>query len=184
MTDKFQKPIAPRIIGGKRKGLKLYVADHIRPITDRMKQSLFDHLGDKVVGTMVLDIYAGSGSLGLESLSRGADHVTFVETDPHTLDKNIKKMDVANQTKVFAQPFDKFIRNHRMKYDLIFVDPPYEDVEQLELHKFGKLMNEEAILVFKLPKPYMLPNLVTMPIVHEKLFGNNKIIIVGKSNPT
>ena len=112
-----------------------------RPITDRVKQSLFDVLQkyDLPAGKTVADLFAGVGSLGLESLSRGATFVTFVEQNPKIvpiLEKNIEKAGFAEQSKVIrADAFRiKLSVNAEQsqsatadKYDLVFVDPPYVD---------------------------------------------------------
>ena len=107
--------------------------DASRPITDRVKESLFSVLYkyDLPSGKMVADLFSGVGSLGLEALSRGAEFVTFVEKDVKiikTLEKNIEKADFVKRSKVIRADAFKIgapVSFDRQKYDLIFVDPPY-----------------------------------------------------------
>jgi len=132
-----------RIIAGTRRGMNLFSPPgrESRPITDRVKESLFNVLQkyDLPAGKTVADVFAGVGSLGLEALSRGAEFVTFVEQNSKIvpiLEKNIAKAGFVKQTKVIrtdAFRIDLSIdAEHRRsttadKYDLVFVDPPYVD---------------------------------------------------------
>jgi len=122
-----------RIISGKFKGRTITSLNSkfIRPMTDRVRVNLFDILTNKIDfnGIKVLDIYSGSGSLGLECLSRGADEVHFVERNfiiYKNLLKNIKSLDVEDQCKIFKMEALKFSRmEEHERYDLIFADPPF-----------------------------------------------------------
>jgi len=124
-----------RIIAGSKKGMKLLSPNtqSSRPITDRVKESLFSVLYkyDLTDGTTVADLFCGVGSLGLEALSRGAEFVTFVDKDPKIiaiLDKNIERADFANESKVIRANAFKIgasVGSGVEKYDLVFVDPPY-----------------------------------------------------------
>lgn len=104
-----------------------------RPITDRVKESLFSVLYkyDLPSGAVVADLFCGVGSLGLEALSRGAEFVTFVEQDPEiisVLKKNIEKADFVKESKVIKTNAFKIgvsLNPDRQKYGLVFVDPPY-----------------------------------------------------------
>ena len=122
-----------RIIAGKKRGMKLLSpkSDVSRPITDRVKESLFSVLYsyDMPKGKIVADLFCGVGSLGIESLSRGAEFVTFVEKDPRVitiLKKNVDKADFGDVSKIIKTDAFKIGApvQHR-EYDLIFVDPPY-----------------------------------------------------------
>lgn len=122
-----------RIIAGKKRGMKLLSpkTQVSRPITDRVKESLFSVLYkyDLPAGKRIADLFSGVGSLGLEALSRGADFVTFVEQDPRiiaTLKKNIEKAGFVKESKVIrANAFSLGAPVNELCYDLVFVDPPY-----------------------------------------------------------
>ncbi len=122
-----------RIIAGTKRGMKLLSpkGDVSRPITDRVKESLFSILEryDLPGGAIVADLFSGVGSLGLESLSRAAAFVTFVEKDPKViaiLERNIEKSGFVKKSKVIrADAFKVGAPVDKQKYDLVFVDPPY-----------------------------------------------------------
>jgi 16S rRNA (guanine(966)-N(2))-methyltransferase RsmD len=127
-----------RIIAGTKRGMNLFSPPGLdsRPITDRVKEALFNVLQkyDLPAGKMVADLFAGVGSLGLEALSRGASFVTFVEHNPKIvpiLKRNIEKAGFVEQSKVIRA--DAFrIDLEQSRYDLAFVDPPYVDSAQTQ----------------------------------------------------
>lgn len=149
-----------RIIAGKFKGRIITVPNSkfIRPMTDRVRVTLFDILSNKIdfYGKKVLDLYSGSGSIGLETFSRGAEIVHFVEknfTILKTLSRNIELLRVANQARVFKMEAMKFSRLvEHSKYDLIFADPPffkddiYEVVENLKQNNF---LNTDGLIIIQ-----------------------------------
>ena len=124
-----------RIIAGAKRGMKLFgpKTDVSRPITDRVKESLFNVLYKYGIpeGKTAADVFSGVGSMGLEALSRGAASVVFVEKDPAitaVLKKNIEKAGFVNQSKVIKADAFKVgaaLGFDGRKYDIIFVDPPY-----------------------------------------------------------
>jgi 16S rRNA (guanine966-N2)-methyltransferase len=137
-----------RIIGGTRRGLKLAevgdgdAAAHLRPTSDRVREAIFNLLinahGNPVSGARVLDLFAGTGALGLEALSRGAAEVTFVDDGAKALAlmrANIAKMRVEGETRVLRQDARRLPPNPAAPYDLVFLDPPY-----------GKAMGEAALV--------------------------------------
>ena len=122
-----------RIITGKARGLRLNVPKNydVRPTADRVKESLFNIIGSKVLGAAVLDLFAGSGNLGLESWSRGARFVQFVDNSRTSLqltDSNIRKCRAEADCKVLkhdAEAAVELLYKQGQRFDLIFVDPPY-----------------------------------------------------------
>lgn len=128
-----------RIIGGSHRGLALAEvgagdpAAHLRPTSDRVRESLFNLLqhrpgGDPVPGARVLDLFAGTGALGLEALSRGAAHVTFVDDGvaARALQRrNIERMRAMGATKVWRRDATRLGENRGAPFTLVFLDPPY-----------------------------------------------------------
>jgi len=128
-----------RIIAGRFKGRKLvsFQAGHLRPTTDRVKESLFEKLMGFIPEARVLDLFSGTGSLGLEALSRGAKKVVFVEKNGKSLkilNKNIALLGIKDEVQVVRENVFKFIKKwNGAPFDLLFVDPPFT---QKIAHKF------------------------------------------------
>ena len=123
-----------RIIAGAFKGRRLEVMDlqGLRPTTERVRETVFNWLGSQVVGATVLDLFAGSGALGLEALSRGATEVTLVEKDRDNADllsKTVKSLPDLGGASALVHCTDAlaFLKNlpSGPRYDLIFLDPPF-----------------------------------------------------------
>ena len=136
-----------RIIGGKFKSTALAnigkgdEGAHLRPTTDRVRESLFNVLTHgnypEIEGTNVLDLFAGTGALGLEALSRGAATVQFVDDGVKSnalIKQNIQTLNVRDQTKIYRRNATKLGENRTEPFNLIFLDPPY-----------GKGLGEKAI---------------------------------------
>jgi 16S rRNA (guanine966-N2)-methyltransferase len=146
-----------RIIAGTKRGMKLFspTTDVTRPITDRIKESLFNVLAnyELLQGARVADLFSGVGSLGLEALSRGAVFVTFVEKDAEVLEvleKNIAKAGFAAQSRIVRASAFRVgapVGPEGQRYDLIFVDPPYATTREVGEHSslaelFGVLQDQ------------------------------------------
>ena len=122
-----------RITSGDLKGRYINVpkSELIRPTTERVRETIFNILINKISleNTTVLDLYSGSGALGFECLSRGADQVHFVEKNSviyRTLEDNIKQLGVENQCRIYKLPAVKFTAlKSEIQYDLILADPPF-----------------------------------------------------------
>jgi len=137
-----------RIIAGIARGRRLKAPDTpaTRPATDRVREALFSSLGDVVVGTAVADLYAGSGSFGLEALSRGADSAVFVENGRRALfalEDNIKAVGLGG--KVIKSTVKAFLDRSEGQFDLVFMDPPWDQLTSV--------MNEEMKLLDPLLAP-------------------------------
>lgn len=122
-----------RIISGKYGGQYLvsFKADHIRPTTDRVKESLFNILKNEIEGARVLDLFCGTGNLGIEALSRGAAEVLFVDLHPKSLSilkQNIEKLQVDEPHRILRKDVLSFLGSYKEDpYDLVFIDPPFTE---------------------------------------------------------
>lgn len=119
-----------RIITGKARGTHLLTLEgnETRPTTERAKEAIFSILYTEVEGRYVLDLFAGSGQLGLEAVSRGARHATLVDASRQAvsiIEKNVKKTHFEGDCTVICADVDGFLRSDRAQYDLVFLDPPY-----------------------------------------------------------
>lgn len=127
-----------RIIAGKYKGQHIYSAKNqsIRPTTDRIKEYIFNILSEFIPDSRVLDLFSGSGSLGMEALSRGADSVTFVENSYNSiqvLKKNLARIKIQEPYQIIRKNVLTFLRQNKEPYDLIFADPPFKWNRFIEL---------------------------------------------------
>ncbi len=125
-----------RIVSGSRKGARIFAPKgrDTRPTSDRVREAAFAILGP-VDGLTVLDLFAGSGALGLEALSRGAARATFVESDPaalETIERNLAKLELEGARVVRSDALSHLARTPE-QYDVVFLDPPYEMVESLRM---------------------------------------------------
>ena len=123
------RPNTVRIIGGvwRSRLIEFPDAADLRPTPDRVRETLFNWLGQDLTGMACLDLFAGSGALGFEALSRGAASVVMVEKHPaalHALRENARKLGAANLTLVRGDALE-FAGGARSRFDVVFVDPPY-----------------------------------------------------------
>ena len=152
-----------RIIAGKYRGRKLVVpaGRRIRPTGDRMKESIFSALTDECRGARVLDLFAGSGALGLEALSRGASEVTFVEKEHAAiaaLKENVLNLDALRKCMVVQAEVFSFLRKLKEPglFDLVFADPPFAGGSAGEILEYwlrGRLSGPILVLEYPTQSP-------------------------------
>ena len=163
-----------RIIAGKYKGQHIYSAKNqsIRPTTDRVKEYIFSILNDFVKDCRVLDLFAGSGSLGLEALSRGSSNISFVENSYNSikvLKNNIHRIRVQEPYKILRKNVLTFLRQNKEPYDLIFADPPFK------WNRFIELLP----LVF-LPENLSEYGIFVLEIIRQKKYDRSVITFFGR----
>ena len=120
-----------RIIGGKFRGRTLvsFNGENIRPTSDKARESLFNILRERVEGCVFLDVFAGTGAVGIEAFSRGAAEVYLIDSAKESVSvilKNVEKIGSPAQIKVFNQDGIRFLSGSAKPFDIIFVDPPYK----------------------------------------------------------
>ena len=153
-----------RIIGGKYRGrvLATFDGESVRPTADRVKESLFNILALRFYGARVLDLFAGSGALGLESLSRGAAEVVFNDKSKDSLailKKNLRalKLEEGREAKLYNLDAENYLDYERRPFDLIFIDPPYAlEIGVRAVQKIAQkgLLAEDGVLVFERDVPF------------------------------
>jgi 16S rRNA (guanine966-N2)-methyltransferase len=186
-----------RIIAGNHRGHPLHAnpGDTTRPITDRAKQSLFDALQDCFIGQTVLDCFAGSGSMGLECLSRGAAKAIFIERDRgalKALEQNLEEMKMQGRAQIL--PIDAYslansefrILNSELEpLTIAFIDPPYahtdtghhrHKVDNLLRHLANHAMVDGGILSFRHPSKVSIdPDALNVKLLRELKYGDMTI---------
>lgn len=176
-----------RIISGRLKGRALgTVPEGVRPTGDRVRESLFASLGS-VEGLHVLDLFAGTGALGLEAYSRGASSVLFVDRSKRViraLRARIKALDLelGNELRIAEGEAGRVLRRvgraDESKFDLVFVDPPYADGPgdgTLEELFSGGTLNSGARVVVERPKRHPLPRLPGVRVTDERRYGDTML---------
>ena len=160
-----------RIVGGKYRHRNIIYPDdatHTRPTKDRVREAIFSALGD-ISGAHVLDLYAGSGAMGIEALSRGAIHTTFVDISPiaiKTIKENIASLKISNNEYDIIKNKDVLaieqFKEKGLKFDLIILDPPYEEGKYEEIVKKlndNDLLSKNAVIVMEANRRIKLENI-------------------------
>ena len=147
-----------RIISGKARGTKLNTLEGLatRPTLDRIKESLFNILQNQIYDARVLDLFAGSGALGLETLSRGAKEAILCDNSLKAIKiikENVKKTHFEKQAKIMNNDYNKALNILKdEKFDIIFLDPPYEsefDITALNVIILNNMLTEEGIIILE-----------------------------------
>ena len=156
-----------RVTGGQVKNFNIEIPRNTRPLTDRMKVRIFDILAKDIANKTVLDLYAGSGSFGIESLSRGAKSATFVDASKYAdivLKHNIEKTGYTSNSEVIKMKVDEFLLKNVTKeigskwengnsFDIIFIDPPYKLYNKKQLYRIEHTITEAGKLLTGVHNP-------------------------------
>ena len=176
-----------RIIGGKWKGKKIYfdLNDDLRPTPDRAKETLFNWLGQDLNKMYCLDLFSGTGALGFEAFSRGAQKVTFVERNKEYLQKIQKvflEMNEKADCDFFCAECLEWIQNNssETKYDLIFIDPPFNknlihDLLAAILEK--ELLSKNGLIYFEFEKKLDLEIPESLTLKKKKSLGKKSYVL-------
>jgi 16S rRNA (guanine(966)-N(2))-methyltransferase RsmD len=174
-----------RIITGKYRGRTIETVrdKSVRPATDRVKTTIFNVLQSRLglEGIEVLDLFAGSGSLGLEALSRGASRCVFVDSSRHVLDlleENAKRFGCLDDCILIQADAEAFIGKTAERFDLIFADPPYayEETRMIPQRITGNgLLNKNGYLIVEHTKQTSFPELSGHGIAVAKEFGGTQV---------
>lgn len=168
-----------RIIAGKHRGRKLAAFEGfgIRPTPDRVKESLFQMLSDRIAGARVLDLFAGSGALGLEALSRGAREAVFNDVSPENIKTLRKNLALTGEyAEVKNLDFSVFLDGAAGKFDLIFCDPPYaENFCGAVLARIAarSLLKEGGLVVYESEREEVAP--ASWKLVRRRAYGRTVI---------
>ncbi len=175
-----------RIISGKFGGrtIKAPEGKITHPMGERVRGSLFNIIGTELEQAEVLDIFAGTGAIGLEALSRGAAHVTFVERDKITnriLADNIHTLGVDNSTTSFKMGVSTWIdQNSDKSYDIIFADPPYNDPQLSTVSRLGSLLKPNGLMVLSYAGRGDMPTVNGVVVVDNRSYGTAALTFYRK----
>jgi 16S rRNA (guanine966-N2)-methyltransferase len=169
-----------RVVAGEFKGRRLHTpkGERTRPTADRVREALFSILGP-VEGLKVLDLFAGSGALGIEALSRGAAEATFVDSDPRAVaavERNLAAVGV--EAPLHKRDVLAFLADRGDRYDLVLIDPPYSSAGRLAgplSERLPGVVTENARIVTESDKRDPLE--LDLPLADERTYGETRIAI-------
>jgi len=180
-----------RITSGIYKNAKLQVPPSAHPTGERERIAIFNSLGDAIKNARVLDAFAGSGSLGLESLSRGATSADFLDNN-----REAKRVIKENLKQVFSEHVTSQRQNYNIlphtvipgltrnlvkKYNIIFADPPYDNPQLQVVEKLLNFLCPSGLLVLSLPKSLSIPTFPTLTLLSDKTYARARILIYQKN---
>ena len=177
-----------RVISGKYKGKKLegFNIEGTRPTMDRVKESLFGSIQNSIKNSVVLDLFAGSGSLGIEALSNGASSCYFVDNSKEilkVLEKNLRGVENFHILKIDYLKSLEYLKDNNIKFDLIFIDPPYKlNLVNNSIKKILEydLLKKDGIIVCEYENEIIVCNLDLLKekkygTTYLKIYKNNKV---------
>ena len=181
-----------RVISGLARGTKInsIESQDTRPTLDRVKESLFNILQDRIKNSYILDLFAGSGSLGIEALSRGAKYVYFCEINPYAvkiINENLNKTKLANNFMIINKDYKIALKQIKQKIDIIFLDPPYKldlsgkaikEILELEILEDNGIIVVETDEVARDIKE--IEEINEIEIVDKRKYGRANLIFVKK----
>lgn len=180
-----------RVIAGSAGGIRLAVAKRgVRPTMDRVKAAIFSSLSDSVVGARLLDLFAGSGALGIEALSRGASSALFVEEDRQSVEIIGGNLDKTRlEGRVRQQDVFDFLRHvpDEETFQIIFADPPYEKTKDGESYTeklvrnevLPRLLDSSGVFVLEKRPNEILPATKLWRTVRQKTYGATEVLFLS-----
>jgi 16S rRNA (guanine966-N2)-methyltransferase len=185
-----------RVIAGEYRGRRLDRIEgmDIRPTSDKVKGSLFNILGDSVIDSAFLDLFGGTGGIGIEALSRGAEHVVFIDTDIKSikvLKGNLEHLNIIDNVEVLNTDYSTGISklyNNNKKFDIIFIDPPYSvglaQNALVEIDKHPILAQSGLIIVEHDSKDEMPSSQGKLYMYRSKQYGNTTLSFYALNKQT
>jgi 16S rRNA (guanine(966)-N(2))-methyltransferase RsmD len=178
-----------RIISGKYKGRKVdgYNIDGTRPTMDRVKESVLGMIQTKLEDSICLDLFTGSGSVGLELLSNGAKKCYFVDNNYkviETLNKNMKSLKITDDYEIIKSGYEEALKNfnnRNIKFDIIFLDPPYKldyIIPAIKLISDYNLINEDGLIICEYENEEI--DIDNYELIKTRKYGSKKIKIYKK----
>lgn len=176
-----------RLISGKygKRILEGSSTNRTHPMGERIRGSLFNIIGSEVQDAVVLDAFAGSGALGLEAISRGAQHATFIERDKaaqNVITSNVAKLGVSEQTKLVKAPVASWLETTEQQYDIIFADPPYHDLQLSTVGKLTKLLKPNGLMVLSYTGRGEVPMELGVVVVDNRNYGDAVLTFYRREN--
>lgn len=183
-----------RVISGKSRGKKLVSleGDNTRPTLDRVKEALFNKIQFNIQDAIVLDLFAGSGALGIETLSRGAKEVVFCDKAPEAIKvikQNVTNTNNLDKSIIINKDYNEVLEklsNQNKKFDIVFLDPPYKTnlaVDSLQKIIMSNLLTEDGIIIIEtddINKEKEILKIEGIEIFDKRKYGSVWLIFIRK----
>ena len=181
-----------RVIAGRAGGVRLMSPKNgVRPTMDRVKAAIFSSLGEIVIGARVLDLFAGTGALGIEALSRGADSALFIDEDRQSIaaiENNLSKTQLAGRVR--QQDVFGFLKNARAtteKFQIVFADPPYDKMKSGERftdklltdETLPELLERDGVFVLEKRPGEDIPSTKLWQVNRQKTYGSTEVLFLS-----
>lgn len=181
-----------RIIAGKARGTKLYTldGDKTRPTLDRVRESLFNIIQTKITNCVFLDLFSGSGAIGLEAVSRGAKKAILCDKSKDAMQiikKNIEKTHLENQTECYQLSYEKILESKiNEKIDIVYIDPPYKTdfaYESIKIIIEKELLKEDSYIIVETDeKEKILEKIkkLEVDVIDQRKYGRVNLIFIKR----
>jgi len=180
-----------RIISGKARGTKLYTleGENTRPTLDRVKESVFNIIQTEIQDCIFLDLFSGSGAIGLEAISRGAKKAILCDSSKEAISiikKNIEKTHSKEYVKLYYEKYDFVLKNKiKEKIDIVYIDPPYKTdfaCESIKLLLNQELLKEKSIVIIETDQEEVVNNIkqLEIEIISQRKYGRAHLIFLKK----
>jgi 16S rRNA (guanine966-N2)-methyltransferase len=186
-----------RITGGERRGRRLasFRGSRIRPTSDKVREAIFNLLGQDMTGLRVLDLFAGTGALGIESLSRGAETAVFVDHSPEALQlirRNLSLCSYEGRSTLLRKDLSRGVPFGQdpleAGFDLVFADPPYRKgllLPVLQGLSSGGILSPSGVFVAEASREETLPERAgSLSLAKARVYGDTKVLIYGAETET
>lgn len=180
-----------RIISGKARGTKLYTleGENTRPTLDRVKESVFNIIQNEIQDCIFLDLFSGSGAIGLEAISRGAKKAILCDSSRDAVSiikKNIQKTHSEQYVELYCDKYDFVLKNKiKEKVDIVYIDPPYKTdfvYKSIELLLTKELLKEQSIVIIETDQEEVIDDIkqLEIEIISERKYGRAHLIFLKK----
>ncbi len=178
-----------RVITGSARGVRLLTPEGMktRPTSDRVKEGLFSVIQFEIEGRRVLDLFAGTGQLGIEALSRGAEHAVFVDFSQHAVKlvkENLRRTRLEEKAQVVQADYESFLGGCRQTFDIIFLDPPYAEIflenALKRISEIDILRDGGIIICEKTVEKDLQGDFPGLTCLKEYRYGNTSLVLFRK----
>lgn len=185
--DRWEEIVNVRVIAGTHGGriIEGSGTDRTHPMSERIRNAIFNSIGSEIEGAKVLDAFAGSGAIGIEAISRGASSAVFVERDriaQKIIEKNIQTLKIESQSHLVKASVSSWVTTTEETFDIIFADPPYHDPQLSTVSRLFPLLKPNGLMVLSYPGRGEAPTETGVVVVDNRSYGNAALAYYRKKD--